>query len=101
LESGELWIFGNLLESPHDNPHAALVTLFMNAVDEIVDEKEETLSVKTEITQLMKYIPPQPAKRSAGDPWMVNVMSARPLVRDVEKFFKRSEILDVLQGVID
>ncbi|KAF2174400.1 hypothetical protein K469DRAFT_756748 [Zopfia rhizophila CBS 207.26] len=85
-----LWIFGRLLDSPHDNPHATLVTLFMNTVDEIANGKKEALSLKAEMMRLVQYLPPQGLSFSEGDPWMVNMLSARPLVRDVENFFERS-----------
>ncbi|KAF2277188.1 uncharacterized protein EI97DRAFT_449912 [Westerdykella ornata] len=78
-----------LLDGPHDNPHATLVTLFMNAVDEMADGKEEEISLKAEMMQLMKYLSPKGLGFSQGDPWMVNMLAARPLVRDVETFFDR------------
>ncbi|KAL9097609.1 MAG: hypothetical protein Q9165_000506 [Trypethelium subeluteriae] len=85
--AGTLRIFGHLLDSPHDNPHATLVTLFMNAVEETVNEKREAESFQAEIMQLTKYLPPKTLSFSNGDPFMVNMLSARPLVRDVESLF--------------
>lgn len=61
----------------------------MNAVDEMANQKKEPLSLKSELNLLMKYFPPQSLGFNDSDPWAVNIMSAQPLVRDVEKYFQR------------
>ncbi|KAK5122415.1 hypothetical protein LTR85_003999 [Meristemomyces frigidus] len=79
---------GPLLEST--NPHATLLTLFMNAVDEMCSSTELAASTRTELTGLMKYLPLVGVPpRSVNDSRAILMNFSRPIVRDVDKYFDR------------
>ncbi|KAL9067635.1 MAG: hypothetical protein Q9157_006739 [Trypethelium eluteriae] len=61
----------------------------MNAVDETANARQDVESVKAEMTQLMKYLPPSGVPLWNGDPGLMNTSLARPLVRDAENLFDR------------
>jgi hypothetical protein len=87
---GSLKILTPLLRTPQQNPHATIITLYLNAVMEVVkmgDEEEATPDVKL----LTQYLPhfrlfPPPSVNGAE---MCRLWDARTLALDVNKFFRR------------
>lgn len=82
-----LSLLSPLLQSPEQNPHATFITLFINAVKEIVksgNPRDETPDMKF----LIKYLPP-PQTLSPNDADMLRIWDARDLALDVDKFFER------------
>jgi hypothetical protein len=81
-------IFTPLLEAPTANPHATLITLFMNAIEEEFREcgEDHNASImRKEISLLTKYIPYRP-NLNDYDPDFIKLSFAKPLVRDVERY---------------
>ena len=80
-----------LLQHPSKNSHATLLTLFMNAVAEMVEQTKGAESLELEMKRVLQYMPLQrmPSKFSNGDPQLTVRISALPLVRDGDKFFDR------------
>ncbi|KAI2467246.1 hypothetical protein F4781DRAFT_444529 [Annulohypoxylon bovei var. microspora] len=79
---------GPLLKRPSDNPCAALVALFLNAVDEIFDDAEKRKVIEHEIMEVWKYMRPQPPTGPYDASIIVNDVATQQ-VRDVEKYFDR------------
>jgi hypothetical protein len=82
-----LSLLSPLLQSPQQNPHATLITLFINAVKEAVkrgNPKDETPDMRF----LTKYLPP-PQSLSLNDADIVRIWDARDLALDVDKVFRR------------
>lgn len=77
-----------LLQSPTTNPHATLITFFMNAVQEMVgpDARED---LEQEVRKLAKYMPDLGARPSMYGARMMVMMASGALVRDVDKYFNR------------
>ena len=92
-----------LLQSPMTNPHATLITLFMNAIDENLTEQDEVaglLSDDTTLKRLLQYLPPPkfhpPLKRrirtdgeASADPAVVKIVYARASVATYDHIFER------------
>jgi hypothetical protein len=77
-----------LLQPRQQNPHATLITLFLNAVLEIVRMSDERDAV-TGMASLARYLPlpcllPPP---SMDDPCMLRLWDARTFVLDAVKYF--------------
>ncbi|KAK3324964.1 hypothetical protein B0H66DRAFT_511247 [Apodospora peruviana] len=83
-----------LLRNPIANPHATLITLFMNAVDECLTDSEKNSLMDPggpTMDRLFKYLPPQqwrgpPTKNS---PDSIKFVYANDLVATYEKVFDR------------
>ena len=86
--------FAPLLQHPSSNPHATSLMLFMNAVPEMSHEVPDATAHSSEMRRVMEYMPLErmPSK-SASDPQTILMMSAMPLVRDVDKYFDRLVVL--------
>lgn len=80
---------GALLKSPAVNPHATLITLFMNAVSEMITEQDERETVQGDIKQVWKYMPPSPLLHSRYDAAAIVMDVGRTQVRDNDKYFDR------------
>lgn len=81
---------GPLLQDPTDNKHATLITLFMNAVQEIYEDfKQDPKTVKSELTRVMQYRLPVAPRLSQHDAQATLNVAAMDLVRDGDRFFKR------------
>ncbi|KAK5133101.1 hypothetical protein LTR08_008211 [Meristemomyces frigidus] len=81
---------GPLLQRPHTNTHATLLMLFMNAVPEMAAEFEraghadtsaEMLKVSSHLGRTFQHT------GSAYDSGLMGLVAARPIFRDVDKFF--------------
>ena len=82
-------ILGPLLQSPQRNPHATLITVFINAVMEIAGGNEESIVPRMDI--VMEYLP-TPDILQLGLPHnadMMRIWDARTLVLDTDRFFQR------------
>lgn len=79
---------GHLLKQPDENPHATLVALFLNAVDEMYDDNEKRKAMMSEMRQVWSYMTPSPLT-SPYDPNVIVGDIATQQVRDVDKHFER------------
>jgi len=77
-----------LLQSPQENRHATFLTFFLNAVAEIHQQTQDENHQRSEIRRAAQYLRTVPGF-SEGDPAMVSLLSATPLVRDVDHFFDK------------
>ncbi|KAJ5948566.1 hypothetical protein N7454_001873 [Penicillium verhagenii] len=81
-----------LLQSPLKNPHATLITLFMNAIDETLTDQDKMREI-TENSQatkrLMRYLPPNRALSSRYDPALIKFNFSRDLVSSYDDVFNR------------
>ncbi|KAK6392117.1 hypothetical protein LTR65_003889 [Meristemomyces frigidus] len=93
--------FARIEASYAENGHATLLTLFMNAVDETVDDSEIAASTSAELTALLEYLPHRGGAppRSMNDSRMILMNFLRPLVRDVDKYFNRYMELENFRAV--
>ena len=85
-------IFTPLLHEPKVNPHATLITLFINAVEEeFLDsgDDDNMTVVRKEAALVSEYLPYR-ANLVTNDPYLLNFMFVRPFVRDVERYLERS-----------
>jgi hypothetical protein len=81
-----------LLQEPAVNPHATLITLFMNAVDESMTDQDR-MADATEGSQssrdLVKYIRPTGPLTGAHDPVLIRFSFARDFVTSHDRYFDR------------
>ncbi|PWY93925.1 hypothetical protein BO94DRAFT_313736 [Aspergillus sclerotioniger CBS 115572] len=81
-----------LLQSPLDNPHATLITLFINAVPENLAHREEQQDWDAHISTtklLLKYLPFKGAPTSPYDPQIIKRFVGRDIVRTYDHIFDR------------
>ncbi|KAL2075267.1 hypothetical protein VTL71DRAFT_210 [Oculimacula yallundae] len=81
-----------LLPAPPSNPHATLLTLFLNAIHEISSSSSflsSPTSLKSDITKLLKYLPlPNPAKNpSETSAYMMDLIQNRSVFWDFDTMF--------------
>ncbi|KAK8917376.1 hypothetical protein VCV18_009840 [Metarhizium anisopliae] len=81
-------LLGTLLKEPQTNPHATLITLFMNAVPETVTKRDEYASLREELSQVTKYLTPS-FSIAPYDADRLRIDSCRDMVRNNDKFFDR------------
>ena len=81
-----------LLQEHLVNPHATLITLFMNAVDEnmtdedrIADRTADSPTTK----RLVKYLPPRGVPTTPSDPRIIKFSFARDNVATYDHIFDR------------
>lgn len=83
--------FSPLLENPAVNPHATLITLFMNALQEVFkncgDERNKNVITK-ELKLVMEYAG-NPQNMTVNDPSFLQLSFAKSLVRDKEKYLEK------------
>ena len=87
---GALTVLTPLLRPPQQNPHATLITLYLNAVMEVIkmgDPKKEV----PDVGLLAQYLPSFPLfpPPSNNHPDMLRFWDARTLILDVNKYFRR------------
>ncbi|KAL4811860.1 hypothetical protein BDW67DRAFT_179221 [Aspergillus spinulosporus] len=83
-----------LLQSPRENPHATLITLFMNAVEETMTDEERVREVSPDSVssrRLLRYLPPKRPTISRYDPELLRFDMARDLVMYYNAIFDRYE----------
>lgn len=81
-----------LLQPSHYNPHATLLTLFMNAVDETLTDEDRMRDATPDSSatkRLLKYLPPDGRRLSKFDPRIVKFNLGRDLVTDYRPIFTR------------
>ena len=79
-----------MLQSPLENPHATLITLFLNAVHETMTAEETSSGMDTSGASCLKaYLstqgPPSPALNSVA----VKYIGGWDLIRDYDHIFDR------------
>lgn len=85
-----------MLQGKKDNPHATLITLFMNAIPEMAHPMCENPELaKTmralEMKRTMKFFKPSPDMTfSEYDPFMLRIGAATSIFRDFDGYFNRS-----------
>jgi hypothetical protein len=80
------------LQGPLVNPHASLITLFMNAVDEAMTEQDTLASMAPHnptTQRLYKYLPSRGRLTSPFDPELIRVSFARDIVGTYDHIFDR------------
>ncbi|KAM0347333.1 hypothetical protein ACHAPU_004852 [Fusarium lateritium] len=85
-------IMSPLLRAPSVNPHATLVTLFMNLVDEHMTQQDKTADATMQsgsTKRLLQFIPPNHALTSRHDPDLIKFSYARDWVRNYDHIFDR------------
>ncbi|KFY35595.1 hypothetical protein V494_05774 [Pseudogymnoascus sp. VKM F-4513 (FW-928)] len=85
-----------LLQSPLVNPHATLITLFMNAIEEKTTSADQVASMtphSPETKRVIKYLPPTNNGISMGSysTYIIKVLAARDIVATYDHIFKRYE----------
>ncbi|TLD18871.1 extracellular exo-polygalacturonase [Venturia nashicola] len=83
--------FSPLLETPAVNPHATLITLFMNALEEefMNSGDERNKDVMTKELKLICEYAGKPSKITANDPSFLQLSFSKSLVRDKEKYLEK------------
>lgn len=84
-----LFHLGGLLQSPSENRHAVLSTLFINAVEEthLRDKCGKTREI--ELKRALEYLPLRSFPQSEGDPNMILMLAAMSIIRDGDVYFSR------------
>lgn len=86
-----LGLLSPLLQKRTDNPHATMITLFMNAVAEIVHSAPPNGAERKSLTRKVAgYLPVKGPLRSEYDPEIIQSVTAHDIVRDNEKCFNQS-----------
>lgn len=81
-----------LLQGPLINPHATLITLFMNAVDENTTDRERLADMTPHspaMKTLLKYLPFKGRPTNPSDPELLQFLSARDNVATHDHTFDR------------
>jgi hypothetical protein len=81
-----------LLQTPEQNPHATLITLFMNAVEEAMtleDRLQGMASDSRALRDLREYLPLKEKLASRYDPVLMKVQYAQELVTRYDHVFER------------
>lgn len=81
-----------LLQSSHFNPHATLLTLFMNAVDETTTDEDRIRDSRpnsSSTKRLLRYLPPDGRPMSSYDPRIIKFNLGRDLVTDYRHIFAK------------
>lgn len=81
-----------LLQTPLQNPHATLITLFMNAVDETMTDQDKIRDMtpnSTSTKRLLRYLPPKGRPTSRFDPELIKFNLARDYVTTYDHIFER------------
>ncbi len=79
-----------LLHGPLDNPHATLVTLFMNAVLETINQDQMVRMAQIQtMPHLLKYIPLKTKPSGPYDPEMIKLAFAGGIVGTFDSAFNQ------------
>jgi hypothetical protein len=81
-----------LLQGPLINPHATLITLFMNAVDENITDQDQISDMTPHsptTKRLLKYLPPKGMPTNPFDPELIKISFARDNVATYDHIFDR------------
>ncbi|KAJ5272980.1 hypothetical protein N7478_008105 [Penicillium angulare] len=89
---GTLGLIMPLLQSPLKNPHATLITLFMNAIEESMTDQDRLRKASWDspaTKTLMKYLPPTRRLSSRYDPDIIKFNFCRELVTNYDDIFNQ------------
>ena len=88
-----LSIFGPLLKSPTSNPHATLITLFMNTVHQAAQDIVRDIDIiGTYIPMVTQFLGFRPSQEpDLNDPAVLRSLTAIDLVRDYKKIWDQYE----------
>lgn len=83
-----------LLQTPLENPHATLITLFMNAVDETLTDQDKLRDMTSNLStskRLFEYLNPKggPRPTSSYDPLFIKSNLGRDLLAAYDHTFDR------------
>ncbi|KPM34923.1 hypothetical protein AK830_g11652 [Neonectria ditissima] len=81
-----------LLQTPLENPHATLITLFMNAVDETLTDHDRMrdMTLNSQVTQrLLTFLPPSRRDIPINDPELIKFNLGREIVSTYDDIFNR------------
>lgn len=82
-----------LLQSPLTNPHATLITLLMNAVDEIkffdAENNSHMSAQDPTMKRVLEYLSASPTALTPISPFVFKVLSARDGVTSHDSTFNR------------
>ncbi|KAL8762580.1 MAG: hypothetical protein Q9184_001434 [Pyrenodesmia sp. 2 TL-2023] len=84
--------FAPLLKPPHQNPHATLIGLYLNAVHEASTSTDQIVSMAEELTRVRQYMPITPCMLSPDREFsaeLLRMLSAREFFRDLDALFER------------
>lgn len=86
--AGAVGHLSRFLQTPAANPHATLITLFLNAVQETMTPHEKQQDLGSELQLVLKYLPFTTPPLDPRDPRLHMCMEACSLVRDNDKYFE-------------
>ncbi|OBS15940.1 hypothetical protein FPOA_12899 [Fusarium poae] len=89
-------IMSPLLQAPDINPHATLITLLMNVVDENMTDQDQIADAtmhSPSTKRLLKFLPPNHPPTSRYDPDIIKFSYARDFVRTYDQIFKRDKLV--------
>lgn len=78
-----------LLEDPRSNPHATLITLFMNAIEENMTDYDRISAMSTSSQRLLKYLPLMQPISGGNDPDVIKRLFAVDFVTAYDHIFDR------------
>jgi hypothetical protein len=81
-----------LLQGPLINPHATLITLFMNAVDENITDQDRIADMTPHsptTKRLLKYLPPNGMPVNPSGPEIIKFSYARDNIATYDHIFDR------------
>ena len=79
--------FAPLLKRKSHNPHASIVTLYLNAVHEMYRFSDLKFSKMRDSFMAIRYLPQRPHQSGDYDPNYLKFLRALPLVRDMDGLF--------------
>ncbi|KAH7191005.1 hypothetical protein BKA60DRAFT_611934 [Fusarium oxysporum] len=88
-----------LLQAPSNNPHATLITLFTNVVDENMTDQDQMADATMQCPstkRLLKFLPPDHPPTSCHDSDIIKFSYARDYVRTYDHIFDSCEHVRVL-----
>ena len=84
--------FGPLLKRNTQNPYAALVALFLNAIHEVFSPSDSLNSIHFDMNHMRPYMPATPDMIQGSNSFnadFLRFMDARSMFRDFDELFKR------------
>lgn len=85
-----LALFGPRLCPRESNPHATLITLFLNVVDESLTPMDKSQDLMELTNKLSPYLPLKVQYDfNDNDAEILRIVAAGHMVRDVDKYFNR------------
>ncbi len=78
-----------LLQTHIENPHATLITLFMNAVAETMTDQDRKSDSSIAMKRLLQYLPMMALLTSTYDPEVIKLLIAKDIVAPSDHIFGR------------